>query len=77
VLGFALKVFARMNFRASLNLESGFAAAHGGKALPYRESGLTDFEAAPRKEGIDLPGKAEPFRHVLRQSRSVRIRMTL
>jgi hypothetical protein len=46
VLGFANKSL-RMNFRALLNLQSGFAATPGGKAMPYRESCLTDFEAAP------------------------------
>jgi hypothetical protein len=29
-------------------MQSGFAAAHGGKAMPYRKSGLPDFEATPR-----------------------------
>jgi hypothetical protein len=28
-------------------LQSGFAAGHDGKAMPYRESGLLYFEAAP------------------------------
>jgi len=59
-----------------VNLQSGFAAAHGGKATPYRESGLPGFEAAAlifrggaSKELMELAGKAEPFRRVLRRSR--------
>jgi hypothetical protein len=58
----------RIYSRALLNWQSGFAAAHGGEAMPYRESGLPVFEAAPLM--IEIPGKAEPFRRVLRQSRS-------
>jgi len=61
-------------------MQSGFAAAHGGKAMPYRKSGLPDFEATPgffeaepQTELTELFGKAEPFRRVLRQSRSVRM----
>jgi len=48
--------------------------------MPYRESGLPDFEAAPlifrggaSKELMELAGKAEPFRRVLRRSRSTRM----
>jgi len=69
--------FLRTNSRTPVNLQSGFPAVHGGKAMPYREAGLLDFEAAPlnfsrrslEKNPMKLPGKAEPFRRGLRQSR--------
>jgi hypothetical protein len=32
--------------------ERGFAAAHGGKALPFRIASLNLFEAAPRIGGV-------------------------
>jgi len=46
-----------------MNLQSGFAATHGDKAMPYREAALPAFEAAPPNLR-ELPGKTEPFRHV-------------
>jgi len=59
-------------FNASVR---GLAAAHSGKALPFRCSSLYEAEAAPRAGGVaslffgPRAGKAEPYRCVLRQSR--------
>ena len=55
--------------------DRGSAAAHCGKALPFRDSSSFQGEAAPRTGGIasilfqTAVGKAEPYRNVLRQSR--------
>jgi len=55
---------------------SGFAAAHGGKALPFRQVLSGSFRGSASKtqrRSLELRkpilGKAEPYRLVLRQSR--------
>lgn len=56
--------------------DRGLAAAHCGKALPFRRPSLFEGEAAPRLGGAASSlrsglraGKAKPYRYVLRQSR--------